>query len=819
MEPTVGTPGAQSSHSPPSPGLASPDPQSLDTDASDADAPDADAPDAQPRAVASYPSRYPHLWLVYLAAGAIAIIVYYSVPLDPVQTVIYQLMGLSSGAALILGARLHRPARSLPWVMMGIGLLIWSLADLVGTLYGDGFPTPADPIYLIGYPVLAVGLWLLLRGRHRGRDTGAALDSAILTTSLAVLSWVLLARPTIETFQDSPWAAVIALAYPLADIVLAGLLIQLLTTPGGRTRSYRLLAVAMLFLIAADTASSALKLLTFDSSQPIDFLWLMSYLAWGAAALDPSMVSLSAPTVRPRTQFSRKQLAALTVAVLVAPVTLAVQAALGLELSIWAVIVGSVLAFLLVVARMNLSLEQIQAANAEREEAQAELSHQAAHDSLTGLANRAQAIRLISGALGRAQRTGAVVGLLFIDLDGFKQVNDTLGHHAGDEVLKTVALRMLDTVRTGDVVARLGGDEFVVLLEPLDEQASGLGVAERVIRAVSEPMLLVSGHEATIGASVGLAISQDGDTDADRLMMEADLAVYRAKGLGRGRTEVFDRALRERLQQRGVLEDAVQAAIRHNAIELTFDPVVELITGEPNGFEARTSCTVAGVPHDRASLVADLGRNPAVLDLDTWSLRRATAIVAGLGEQVGAVTVSVPITLHHLVQDRVITDVDQALSRSGLPGDRLVLILSADELSEDLRLLANLIRLRERGVRITMDGFGTGAGPTNQWLQLPIVNVRLDATLLREAAAPAVAGLGSADQDSTGAPVPVQLLRLTVQTAHAFGYRVIAPTIDDESILAAATESGCELGQGPAMADLLADQTVEYERLMAFAHR
>lgn len=770
-----------------------------------------------PRAAATYPSRHPRLWLVYLAAGAVAIVTYYAIPLDPVQTVIYQLMGLSAGAALIVGALLHHPARRLPWYLMGTGMLIWSLADLVGNAYGDGFPTPADPIYLVGYPVVAVGIGLLLRGRHKGRDTGAALDSAILTTSLAVLSWVLLARPTIETFHDSPWAAVIGVAYPLADIVLAGLLIQLLTTPGGRTRSYRLLALGLVALIAADTASSALKMVTFDSSQPIDFLWLVSYLAWGAAALDPTMVSLSAPTVQPRTQFSRRQLAALTVAVLVSPLILAVQAAFGLPLSVWGVIVGSSLSFLLVVARMNLSLEQIQAANAEREAAQTELSHQAAHDSLTGLANRAQAIRLIGGALDRAQRTGAVVGLLFIDLDGFKQVNDTLGHHAGDEVLKTVALRMLDTVRAGDVVARLGGDEFVVLLEPLDEQASGIGVADRVIEAVSEPMLLASGHEATIGASVGLAISQDGDTDADRLMMEADLAVYRAKGLGRGRTEVFDRALRERMQQRGVLEDAIQMAIRHNTIELSFDPVVELITGEPSGFEARTACLVGGVLHDRASLVADLGRNPAVADLDAWSLRRATASVAGLDEQLGSLTVSVPITLQHMVQDRVISDVDQALSRSGLTGDRLVLILSADELSEDLRLLGNLIRLRERGVRITMDGFGTGAGPTNQWLQLPIVNVRLDPVLLQEAAAPY--GEQPAGREMGGAPVPVQLLRLTVQTAHAFGYRVIAPGIDHPHLLTAAAEAGCELGQGSTMADLLADQTVEYEQLMAVARR
>jgi diguanylate cyclase (GGDEF)-like protein len=775
------------------------------------------------RPAGRFPSRHPRLWVAYLAAGSVALALYYLLPDGPATTLIYQIIGLSAAAALVLGARLHHPARRLPWYLMGLGMAIWSVADLVGSLYGDGFPTPADQIYLVGYPVVAVGIWLLIRGRHQGHDLAGFLDSAILTTSLAVLSWVLLTKPIILTFQDSPLAAVVAVSYPVADIVLAGLLIRLLKTPGGRTRSFRLLVIALITLIAADTASSALDLLTFDSTRPIDFLWLISYLAWGAAALDPSMVSLSAPTVQTGTRFTRKQLVALTVAVLIAPLTLAVQAALDLPLAVWGVVVGSVLAYLLVVARMNLSLEQIQAANAERSAAQAELTHQAAHDSLTGLANRAQALRLISGALSRAQRSGAVVGLLFIDLDGFKQVNDTLGHQAGDEVLKTVARRMSETVRAGDVVARLGGDEFVVLLEPLDEQASGVDVAERVIDAVSEPMLLGSGHEATIGASIGLAISQDGDVDADRLMMEADLAVYRAKSLGRGRTEVFDRALRDRLQRRGVLEDAIRDAIQADAVQLTFDPVVELMTGEPSAFQTQIACPVDGTVADRQSLVDDLGRNPAVVELDTWCLRRATALLAGLGDPVASVSIGVAVTLHHLVQDRVVTDVDRALRESGLSGDRLVLVLAASELSDDLRLLSNLTKLRGRGVRISMDGFGAGAGPTNQWLRLPIASVRLDPALLRDAAAPTPASrpepVASDEIVEPSMPVPVQLLRLTVQTAHAFGYRVIAPQLDDEVVLIAASEAGCELGQGAAVADLLADHTVEYGPLMSAASR
>ena len=159
-------------------------------------------------------------------------------------------------------------------------------------------------------------------------------------------------------------------------------------------------------------------------------MWQASYLAWGAAALHPSMRELSAPAEAEEVTFTRRRLAALVVAVLIAPGTLAVQYVSGARLSVWAVVIGSVVMFLLVVARMAVSIDQIVAANRLRDQAQSELAFQAAHDSLTGLPNRAQAMQLITGALARAQRSGGLVGLLFIDLDGFKKINDTLGHAA-----------------------------------------------------------------------------------------------------------------------------------------------------------------------------------------------------------------------------------------------------------------------------------------------------------------------------------------------------------------------------------------------------
>lgn len=756
---------------------------------------------------ARFPSDYPRAWWVYLAAGIVAIGAYYLLPGEVLPAVVYELVGISAVVAIGVGVHLHQPARRAPWVVMAVGLGIWVVADAVGswwalTIGTDEFPTAADPVYLVGYPVVAAGLVLLIRGRSQPRDSAGLLDSLILTTSLAALSWILLTRPVIATYADSPAAAVIAASYPVMDIVLAGMVVRLLTTPSGRTRSFRLLVYALILLIIADSASTALSMLTYEASEPLDLFWLASYLAWGAAALEPSMTSLSAPTAATPQQFTRARLAALTVAVLIPPLTLAAQAALGLPPTIWAVVVFSIIAVLLVVARMNLSIRQIQAANAEVAAAQAELTHQAAHDPLTGLANRAQAMNLITGALSRGQRSGAVVGLLFIDLDGFKQVNDTLGHPAGDEVLRVVARRMQEAVRAGDVVARLGGDEFVVLLEPLDEQASGQAVAERIIGVVTEPMRLANGHQVRVGASVGLAIAQDAHTDADRLLQEADLAVYRAKWAGRGRIEVFDRTLRDQLVRRSSVEDSIGAALAQDAIEFSVDPVVELITGELASLEAHSRCRIADELVDRSRLLADLGRSPTMIEFDAWTMRRATTALAELGENRSTITVAVPLTGQHLLLDRVREDVATALSVSGLAGDRLVLILTATELNDDTRLLANLEALRAWGTRICLDGFGAGTAPTNQLLHLPISTVRLDDALLRHGSWPASPIAADSPTGRSG-PTSPQLLQLTVQTAHAFGYGVVAPRLDTSTALLAATTAGCEFGQGSATTELL----------------
>ncbi|SEP78078.1 putative bifunctional diguanylate cyclase/phosphodiesterase [Microlunatus flavus] len=725
-------------------------------------------------------------WGWFLGAAALVVASYYLLPDGLPRDAAYVAVGLAAVVAIECGVRANRPSQAWPWHLLATGTMVWSVGDALGSWFSDvlgadGFPTVADPVYLAGYPVMAVGLLLFIRGRRSVRDTAGLLDSAILAVALGVLAWVLLARPTLDLFRDSAAAAAVAAAYPVADIVLVGLLIRLVTTPGGRSRSFRFLVAAMALLAVGDALTTGLRLTTWDASGAIDFLWLLSYALTGVAALHPSMVSMTEASRVEPVRFSRLRLASLAGAAVVAPVVLAVQAALGLRLDLWAVVVGSVALSGLVVARMKLSLDLISTANAEREAARVALAHQAAHDSLTGLPNRAQAVFLMRGALSRAQRSGAVVGVLFVDLDGFKQVNDTLGHAAGDEVLVVAGARMQEAVRDGDVVARFGGDEFVVLVEPVDEEASAVAVAERLVRVLSEPVVLGSGREVSIGASVGVAVALDGTVDPERLLAEADVAVYRAKLAGRGRVEVFDTSLRQELDRRQGLQDALLAAIAAGDLELRHEPVVDLRAGRVAGYEAKVSWPRPGADElTRDAILPVAERTELVCELDAWALRTAARQAASIPAGSRPALVEVPVSVRHLRRRRVVTDVAAALAAAELDPARLVLVVGASDVVADVTALAHLGELRSLGVMVCVEGFGTHEAPTDRWALLPVDLVRLDAEAL-----------------ARGPMRSSMLLRLTVETAHTFGWQVVAAGVTTADQLAALTEMGCRYAQGP----------------------
>ena len=737
-------------------------------------------------------------WRVYLVGGLVALGVYEMVPRGIANDGLYVLLGGSCIAAIALGVVIHRPHQRLPWLLMALGQLLWVFGDVVDSWYQDVshvqvYPSLADAFYLSAYPVLAVGLLLLIRGRRPKRDVAGLLDSYTLTAGLALLSWVLLARPTLGASHYSVAAAAVGVAYPVADILLVGMLIRLVMTPGGRTTAFRLLLGAVALLIAGDTTSAALGLWTSTTSDSFNVIWLASYIAWGTAALHPSMTRLSEPSTGEEFRFTRIRVCALGGAALIAPGILAAQRLAGATVDVWPVVAGSVIVFLLVVGRMNVAISQLVAANRERDLLQTRLAYQAAHDSLTDLPNRAQALEGIEAALGRAQRAGTMCGLLFVDLDGFKSVNDTHGHAAGDDVLRATAHRLQSTVRVGDLVSRLGGDEFVVLLENLEAETEALEVAHRLIHDLSTPTVLGSGHTVRVGASIGMAISQDGSVDAGRFLHEADTAVYRAKAAGRGRVNIFDDSLRRELEEQGDLEHAIRYAIEHDELLLHYQPIVDLATNQVSGHEALVRWDRPG--HgllQPAQFIPAAEATTLICDLDRWVLHHAAAQVAEWNRAGEPTTIAVNISCRHISLPRVLDDVADALAASGLAADRLVLEITETVLDDDLLATRHCQRLRELGVAISIDDWGTGYNSLGRLQQLPVDIIKIDRTFL----------------DTSQQPNRV-LLELMIQAAHAFGLPVVVEGVEQQDQLDLLRFMECESAQGFFLARPLApDQAV-----------
>ena len=738
----------------------------------------------------------------YLVLGSLVVLGSEALPTPRLlQDAVYDLLSVSVIVAILVGVRRYQPRTGKAWYLMVAGQSSWVVADTSfnwqqDVLHTEAFPTISDAFYLLGYPLLTAGLLLLVRNRGKARrDLGPLLDSATVTAGLCLLSWVLLARPTIESLQHAPGAAAVAAAYPAMDILLVGALVRLVSTPGGRSPAFRMLLMALALLISADTLSVAFDLFTTNTVSVVEYLWLFSYVAWGAAALHPSMASLSEAGTHADVRFRGVRLLSVIVATLIAPGLLATHEVTGVPIDVWAVIVGTVVMFLLVVMRMNLSIEQIVAAHEALEALQDELAVQATHDPLTGLANRTQSMRLLAGALGRARRRKSSVGLLFVDLDGFKGVNDNHGHRYGDEVLRHVARRMAQEVRESDFVARLGGDEFVIGIEDIIDEEGAITLAHRLIAAVSQPIRVDDEVTVQVGASVGIAIGRGGETDVETLLHEADLAVYRAKAAGRGCAELFSGSARAALKERNDLERALVGAIADDELVLHFQPIVNVQTGLVDCYEALVRWDRPGhglLLPDAFLPVAEA--SDLICQLDVWVMRAAVAQLSRWNRMRGdrELQVAVNISGRHISQHRIRSDVAGALRVSTVDPKQLVIEVTETALMDGTVAAANLEALRATGVVVSLDDFGTGYQSNSQLSRLPVDVLKIDRRFV--------------DASTTAAR---SLFELMVKAAHAFGAEVVAEGVESAEQLELAQELGCEYVQGyhlgrPAPADQLA---------------
>ncbi len=430
---------------------------------------------------------------------------------------------------------------------------------------------------------------------------------------------------------------------------------------------------------------------------------------------------------------------------------------------------------------VHASIRQIVTSVRQREELQFALAHRATHDPLTELPNRAQALTLVTSALHRGRRSGEMTGLLFVDLDGFKTVNDGHGHAAGDTVLREVAARMRALVRPGDVVCRLGGDEFVVLVEPVRAERDLMDLAGRLVAGIGRPVE-VDGVPVAVGASVGVAVSRDGGADADVLFAEAGTAASRAKEHGRGRAEIFDEALRRQLADRAETEAAITAALAGGEMRLVYQPVLDVAGQRLVGYEAlvRWDRDGVAVPPDAFIPVAET--SSLICDLDRWVLHEATRQLASWRAATPAaprVTMAVNVSGRHLTDRRVVTDVADALAASGLPAHLLVVEVTETVLVDDPVATTHLQELRALGVAIAIDDFGTGYTSIGQLRHMPVDTLKIDRSFV-----------------TSPDPGQRELVALIVRAAHTFGLSVVAEGVEEPVHLERLRQVACDHAQG-----------------------
>ena len=481
------------------------------------------------------------LWMAYLAAGLVVLLLHAALESGSmIQSLLYDVVGASAVGVAMIAIRVHRPDRAMPWILMALGQGFFVFGDLMWNYYTavgeEPFPSVADALYLAGYPFVAAGLFLLIRRRLAGGDRSGLLDAGILTTAVAILSWTFLMQHHMAGSDLDPLSVGISLAYPLADLLLIGVAMGLLTTPGARAPAFRLLGLSLVTLLAADQvyAMQALNE-SYISGGPIDSLYLVSYLLFGTAAAHPSMRRLTDPHPVAVTWLGPVRLVCLAGAMVTGPilVTLGPTGDGGLIV----IAAGTALLSLLVLVRLAGLVGLLERDVAARRLLEARLSYQAFHDPLTGLANRRRFVEHAEAALAARPRPGSMAAL-FLDLDDFKTVNDSLGHAASDELLIAVSERIRAGLRAEDMAARLGGDEFGVLLLDIPDAAYAAQVSSLLLTALDAP-LEIAGESVRVGASIGIAVDTAAMTSVDHLLGDADVAMYQAKALGKGRHQVF----------------------------------------------------------------------------------------------------------------------------------------------------------------------------------------------------------------------------------------------------------------------------------------
>ena len=682
------------------------------------------------------------------------------------------------------------------WLLIGAAAVAafgTVFAQVTGSARTD--PTIEDIPFALSGLLAIVGVVALIGERVRGRRVDSVVESLLVTAPIAYIAapFVLDVRPPGVSVAE----AMIGLAVVASDVVLVVLSAELV-----RLRPPRRGASAV-FVLAGACCTLAVHIALFgvllSGRAPSPQAGLLTALfsavpaaLWVSAALHQDTRMHVDPAETAPTALTRFRVATVLCAVVSGPVLLAARARTGRDDGTAALAAGAVLVAGIAVAYLLRLVEQ-----------RARVEYLALHDDLCRIPNRVLLADRIAAALAQAPRDGHRVALLFLDLDRFKTINDSLGHGAGNELLRAVATRLGQNVRSSDTIARLGGDEFAVLLPAVTDVNAPAAVAEKVIEAFAAPFE-VSGRQLFVSASIGVSVFPDDACDAEQLLQNADAAMYRSKEGGRNTFEPYTAEMNARANQRLTIESHLHKAIERGELVMHYQPKVALRTGDIVGMEAlmRWQHPQFGLlsPAQFIPLAEETG---LIVPLGEWALHEACAQTKGwVDAGHSQLTVAVNLSARQFQHQHVADMVARVLRSTGLDARALELELTESLVLQDPdAIIATLGDLRAMGVQCSIDDFGTGYSGLQYLTRFPIDKLKIDRFFISE--------IGDGDN--------ARIVAAVIALAHGLRLDVIAEGVENDEQLRFLVENECDEMQGFLFSEAI--PAAEFGQLLTLRQR
>jgi diguanylate cyclase (GGDEF)-like protein len=719
--------------------------------------------------------------LVAMAAVVVALLPVTTLPVQGTLCVVAVLTGI---AVIWHGAARGVPDDHAPLRHLYVaGLLIVAGLVVRLALGGDDRSPPVstslipNAIMLGGGLLASYGAARMLLRRRADPEDPAWIDGVLVGVTFACMAWTFAVAPAIVRTDEAAIQFANGLL-PVVDITLFALVAQLGLAGGFRTPAVwmsvagaaALFAADLLFLICGGDLAAVPK-------GYVGTLHAAALLLLGAATLHPSLQTLTTPQQRHVRKLSKRRLAGIGLVLLVPVLVATVEPAGGsMDKNVRGVLI--VLLVLTVLFRVVWS-------NNSRARAEAAIRRRATHDALTDLPNRELLSDTITAWGDQATADRQQISLLFLDLDRFKMINDHWGHRVGDELLCAVADRLRTHVRSADLVCRIGGDEFVIALASPSHSILAESVATRVLDLFTRPFPLSVG-DVVLSASIGVA-KASGSAEAIELIRDADTAMYQAKEAGRNAYALFDNSVRDQLRDRIVLEQALRGALERGELYATYQPIIDLTTGEIDGFETLMRWEhpeLGAIPPLRFIPIAE--ETGLIVEAGAWLLREAAGRLAQWRAERGPgahpLHMSVNVSVRQLRDRKLVALVRDVLATTGLPASAIWLEITESGVMEDIdTALSTLNELHDLGVILAIDDFGTGYSSLSYLNRLPVGIVKLDRSFVSDV------GQQGANE---------QIVRAVLAMTKALDLRVVAEGVETEAQRDWLREQGCDLAQG-----------------------